>query len=239
MKIRLLLSGFGLLATLSHQTLAQSQLTLEPLAIRSMRGCSGTQEHVLRNAEADLLSRIQTVRSELPKFDLRYVYENFIVPGEREWSENSLANQRYSRYLFDMNRVFTLMENDTRSGLNFECKDSMRERHCRNGEVYAYVLFLFGSPRKTIYFCGEFFRMGFDQQKETLLHELSHYSAATEDLVGNWSGGKQTDITQAPKDAYHIGYFMNGDTELTLKRQIWLWNWKRKPFPTEQPALQD
>ena len=202
---------------------------LEPYQIRNLKGCTAEQEDALRNAEADLLARLQHIRSELSRYSLRTVYEQFIVPNRRLWREGSEANANYVRYLEKMDRALGRMEADTRSGLDMACRDDRFERHCQNGEVYAYVLFLFGYPRKTLYFCSSFFKQSPHQQKSTLLHELSHYSASTDDLAGSWSGGGRTDILQAPTDAYHFEQFMSEDVEATLKRSIWYWNWPRDP----------
>ena len=200
----------------------------EPLEIRQIRNCSASQESVLREAERGLEQRISLVRSELRKNDLAAVYESFIVPQNREWQEGSPQNLKYENYLSAMDRVFGAMESDTRAGLAIECKDARWEKNCQGGEVYAYVLFWGDRPQKNLYLCTAFFALGLDQQKATLMHEVSHYSAATDDLAGSWMGGNSTDITQAPLDAYHIENFSDGDVAHELKRQIWFWNWPRR-----------
>ncbi len=200
----------------------------EALDIRSIRNCTTQQEDTLKAAEAGLAERLSQLKGELPRYDLEYVRLNFIAPNGREWLIGSPRNHAYERYLRTITEVFASMESDTRSGLNMECKDSLRERHCQGGQVYAYVLFLFGRPQKTLYFCSSFFGLPQDQQRATLIHELSHYSASTDDLALSWMDLKRPDLSQAPRDAYHIEQFSDDDPATTLKRQIWLWNWPKR-----------
>ena len=208
--------------------LVSSSMAAEPLDIRSIRNCTAQQEDSLRNAEAGILARLQDLRSELSRYDLKYVYEQFVLPMKREWQEGSARNQAYTHYLSRMDAAFARMEQDSRSGLVMECKDSKRERQCQNGEVFAYVLFWFGKPQKTLYFCTSYFDQDPRQQRQTLFHELSHYSASTDDLAGSWMNGVNTDIRQAPNDAYHLEQYADGDVLQTVRRQIWFWNWPKR-----------
>lgn len=221
---KLLPAAFALLMFLTPLAWSASS---GPLDIRAIRNCTAQQEDALKASESGLEARLRTVQDEISDHTLERVRTLFIEPTHRVWEAGSARNRAYENYLQQMDRVLGAMLGDTRSGLNMECKDSQRERHCQNGQVYAYVLFWFGSPQKTLYFCSSFFDLQPDQQQATLMHELSHYSASTDDLALSWLDLKNPDLAAAARDAYHLEQFASGDVAGTLKRQIWLWNWPK------------
>jgi len=91
----------------------------------------------------------------------------------------------------------------------------------------AYVRFIFGRPRPMIYLCPAFYPLSPAGKAETLLHELSHYAASTEDYATDWWARENSDLARAAKDAYHIQLFMHEDINRVLARQIWAWWWPR------------
>jgi hypothetical protein len=200
----------------------------ETSAIGAIRGCDGAQTDALKQIEADVAARLAFLVTDIPRYDLAYVRDNFVKPTNRPWNEGSPSHAKYERYLRSIAQVFEKMRGVSQSGLTLECKNSVLERNCRGGEVFAYVLFTFGQPIKRLHLCTDYFKLSPNQQRATFLHELSHYAASTDDLALDWMNGAQTDISRASQDAYHVEQFMSGDVPSTLKRQIWFWNWPKK-----------
>ncbi len=204
-------------------------------SVARIRGCTPQQESTVRKTDLQMQARIDEVVAGLPKLNLQSAYEKFVLPKNRQWSAGSIQNRNYQRYHAKLLQVFQAMQRSSHSGINFECK-SNSEFHCQNGEVIAYVLFVGNSPLQNLYLCSGFFRDQSDGQEkdgqekqETLLHELSHYAASTDDLAGSWQDAVNPDIVHAADDAYHIQSFSSEDLEKNILRQIWFWNWPAKP----------
>lgn len=199
-------------------------------SVANIRNCSAGESEVIRSTDLLMQDRLDLVAGALPKFTLQYVHENFVVPKNRQWTEGSQNNRNYEAYQQRLMQVFSAMTNASHTGINFECKPNY-EPNCQNGEVIAYVLFIGNTPLKTMFLCEGFFKDP-GGSLETLIHELSHYAASTDDLASNWlNPPNDVNILMAPKDAYHIQNFSQGDVAHVLLRQIWFWNWAPKPKP--------
>lgn len=195
-------------------------------------GCSVDQNLAFTKAETVVANRLNELVTMIPGFNLQYVYNNFIVPEHRTYTEGSQANADYGTYLSKLQSVFTRMQVEAQRGIEFECKDSNIEPNCQGGETIAYVLFYGPHAQKRMYLCSGFFsksgaNQSLDQQSQTAFHELSHYAADTDDLAGDWRTPQFTDIVKAPDDAYHIEMFVSGDVQRLLRNQIWYWNWPK------------
>ena len=191
-------------------------------------GCSMQQNLAFTQASQVVGKRLNQLVSVMPGYNLQFVYDQFIAPEHRLYVEGSIANANYVTYLDKMQSVFSRMQTEFQRGIEFECKDSNDEPQCQGGETIAYVLFWGEHAQKKMYLCSGFFtKSGIDVQAETVFHELSHYSADTDDLAGNWRTPQYTDIVRAPDDAYHIQQFVSGNIQRLLRNQIWYWNWPK------------
>ena len=197
-------------------------------SVANIRNCSEQQANIVRQVEARVTTRLATLLTEFPKFDVNYARDHFVIPRGHRFSENAPENRNYQNYQSAMISVFQKMQQASRAGINFECRPTY-ESNCQNGEVIAYVLFYGNTPVQNITLCSGFFANpgNLDAPTDTTFHELSHYAADTDDLALSWLNAKNFQISQAPNDAYHIEKFMSGDIEHTLTNQIWFWNWPK------------
>jgi len=188
-------------------------------------GCQRQQIVQIVQAKEKIKERIQVLLTELPQYDLNYVYENFILPKNRPWEEGSIQNYSYTQYLQSIYTTFSSIDADLDKGIHWKCEPTYQSQ-CQQGEVIAYVLFIGNRPLKTIHLCSGYFNTPVDRQVETGIHELSHYSAATDDLALSWlEPGKFIDLKGAANDAFHLERFSSGDIVHTLRTQVWFWNW--------------
>ncbi len=223
--------GMGNWGSIRIESWAMAILLTSSSAMASVEGgngCSAAQFDALKQADASLTKQVANLASDLPKLDLEYVRKNFILPNHRPWDENSPKNRRYENYLRSMSQGLIRLNADLREGVKVTCRHAKLDPNCRGGEVLAYVLFRGNTPLKNLYFCSGFFDQTEAQKESTFFHELTHYTLATEDRGLDWLEGQATNISTAPKDAYHWEAFVNSDVESSLKRQIWYWNWPKK-----------
>ncbi len=195
--------------------------------------CDPAQTASLKTKANHLTERLTLLRTEMPRYTLAFVRDRYVLPMGRKWVEDSEANRNYERYLRSMSRVISAMEKDAQNGLAIECTSAITDQRCREGETLAYVLFILNVPIKKLYICSGFFSQSEERQLSSLMHELSHLSASTQDLGLSWMEGARSNINPAPTDAYHIEQFATGDIGQELRRQIWFWNW---PKPPKRPS---
>lgn len=198
---------------------------VEPLA-SEMRGCSSQQAVKVKEAEKNVSLRLEQIVRDWALVDLMSVKRQFVDVENRQWIEGGPRNLSYQTYWQEMGTVMRLMKEKADRGLNFQC-ESASNRQCKEGAI-AYVMVIFNRPRQMIYLCPEFFTDG--SYETTILHELSHYAANTQDYALDWWNVEKSDLKRGAKDAYHVEEFMRKEVPEVLKKSIWMWWWpKIKP----------
>lgn len=212
-----------LILSLIFIPLTSNSSVLDPF-LAGITGCTDIQKSKVYEAEKLLRDRLEALGVEWKEVDLQGVKRDFIDPQNRVWVENSSRNLTYQVYWQKLGRVFNLMREKARSGINFQCQSAW-DGQCKKGAL-AYVMQIFGRPREMIYLCPDFFKDGI--ATTTLFHELSHYAALTEDYSLDWSNLENSNLERGSRDAYNIERYMNGDVKTILKRDIWLWWWPKQ-----------
>ena len=216
--------------------LASAALSLahptHPLAVGSIRACDGSQTQVVRTLEGMVSDRLRVLLGEIPQFDLASVKASYIDAENRLYTEGAPVNAQYSQYIRQIHTVLSKMNAASLRGVNFQCTSDRTDRHCRGGEVMAYVLYgAGGQSYPMIYLCTNFFSSAGNTRgmAETVFHELSHYAANTEDYGLDWWTPKNLNLARGAMDAYHYGQFMNRDARQLLRTSIWSFLWPKKP----------
>lgn len=216
-----------LLFSLPAQATRFDTTELEFDRVGAISHCSSGQTGVIQQAEKSVELRLTELLRIWPQYNLQGVKRDYVDAENRQWINGNPKHTQYQTYWADVNAVWSKMQASSRAGINFQCTTE-RDRHCQGGGVIAYVLFLFGRPRPKIYLCPPFFKQSVDEQARTVLHELSHYAASTEDHAADWWDRSNIDLKKAAEDAHHLDEFMNSDPMGLLKRMIWFWFWPKQ-----------
>jgi hypothetical protein len=197
-----------------------------------VQGCSASQRTVLEAVETQVRSRVELVARELPTYTLAKVKAEFIDPENRVFDPQAAVNRDYENYISRLGAVFRSMNAEVQKGVNFSCRSDASDPQCKGGEVVAYVLMDWsGHSYPRMYACDGFFKNASSDLSdvvETMIHELSHYAADTEDYALDWWTATHIDLARAANDAYHVQQFANSAPDSVLRRQIWTWLWPRK-----------
>jgi hypothetical protein len=193
--------------------------------VGEVRGCDATKKVAVLESDRAVSLRLLELEAAWELVDLLGVRRDYVLAENRQWVDGAPRHQSYQSYWESMKNTLRLMREASQRGVNYECR-SASDSQCT--DVFAYVRFLFGRPRPMIYLCPTFFTMDAPSKSETVLHELSHYAASTEDYASDWWAKEKSDLARGAKDAYHLELFMNDTVTRVLTRQIWMWWWPRQ-----------
>ncbi|MBY0516251.1 MAG: M35 family metallopeptidase [Bacteriovoracaceae bacterium] len=194
----------------------------------SISGCNPSQNQLVMQAEKNVILRLSDLEREWPLMSLTQVKKDFVEMNDRVWVNGNQRHTDYSQYHQSMSAVFNKIGTSlSRQEISYQC-ESTSQKKCQEGAVIAYVLILFGRSFKTVHLCPSYFQSDLEAQSRTLMHEVSHAVANTEDLALDWWNGDKTDMSKAPLDAYHVEAFYNEPSAMILKRTFWNWIWPRK-----------
>lgn len=197
------------------------------LAQAGISGCNTLQSAAVYQAEKNVLLRLSELQREWPLVDLAGVKRDYVEANQRVWVPRNPRHADYARYHQTMSSVFTAINSALSSQkIDYQCEAASQKR-CQDGQVIAYVLMLFGHSFKTVHFCPSYFQGDANDQGRTMIHEVSHAVAKTEDLALDWWNSERTDMSKAPLDAYHIEAFYNEPSTQVLKRTFWNWIWPK------------
>jgi len=191
------------------------------LTIAHFDDCNEKQKTALRAAHDAVAQRLPNAKKMIDKFSWPWVLKNFIEAEKRDQGSGEEPRRRqlvYDNHRRNLQVVLKKMIDTLNSGIGFEC-----ECDCKNDRI-AYV-YAFWSD---IHFCPSFFKSSSKEQSETLLHELSHKAADTEDYKLQWWNKSNSDFGKAHNDAYFIQEFMHTKALRVERSWIWFWIWPRQ-----------
>lgn len=143
---------------------------------------------------------IPAAYSAVAKYDFVWVNKNLLAPNGIQPQVND--KRIYDVYHRGIKGVFREMKDLLSKGVEIEC-----ESWC-SGDKLAYVWMW----SERIHICPDFWGLGAEQKKLTLIHELSHAAAGTGDDKLSWKN-KRGDITDAADDAYWVEELAGTDSK--------------------------
>jgi hypothetical protein len=206
-------------------------LQVKPVYSLGFKKCNDSQVRSIEQLNRDLVQRLReltNLRTGIHHYSYAYVLRHFIVPDGRvaspDYKNAAMAYHNFQQKI--KSNLDKLLEKERR-GFSYQCQ-SIRNAQCKGDQTYAYVMRLGDYAINKIYLCPAFFKEDRNEQLRTLLHELSHLAANADHYFGDTFS--DAGLLLEAGNAYFFEKLMFNDLEQILKRNAWVFLW-RKPRP--------
>jgi hypothetical protein len=192
-------------------------------------GCNRSDKRTLQSIHTDLVEELKDLNQRVdgvPQYHLGYIKGQYVYPQDRVPAKKFPdPNTVYRTFHNKVKNVVSKMNSTAKKGYKYTCHKASQKR-CKNGSVYAYVLFILDWSYGGINICPTFFEKSKDEMLDTLLHELSHYAASTEHYMGTIMTPEG--MIESANDAYLYGRMRASSLEKFFKFNSWGHMWHKK-----------
>lgn len=193
------------------------------------KNCNRSDQRTLESLHADLIEELKDLNRRtdgVPQYNLSYIKREYIYPQDRVPAKKfSRPSQTYMTFHSKVKDVVSKMNQSAQKGYKYTCH-TQRQKRCKGGEVYAYVLFIFNYSYGGINICPNFFEKSKEEMLDTLLHELSHLAASTDHYMGTIMTPEG--MIESANDAYLYGGMRASKLERFFKFNSWGHMWHKR-----------